>query len=93
MTKTKETKKQLKQRINTLQSQMPSSYVSALRNIENCGSDRYTGSGVILTLTDFNGNPIVYPVCITDGLESKTIDALKEEIRNCLDLILSLNKV
>ena len=89
----KETKKQLKQKIVTLQSQIPSSYVSALRNIENCGNDKYTGSGVILTLTDFNGNPIVYPVCITDGLEPETINALKEEIRNCLHLTLSLNKV
>lgn len=93
MTKIKETKKQLKQKIITLQSQMPSAYTAAIRNIEAADGNFYMGSGVILTLTDFSGKEIVSPVCITDGLYPKTIEALKGEFLNSLDLTLSLNRV
>lgn len=89
----KETKKQLKQRIITLQSQIPSAYTAAIRNVENCGTSNYTGSGVILKLTDFNGKELVSPVCITDGLSNEAIDILTREFEISLQLTLAVNKI
>jgi hypothetical protein len=44
------------------------------------GSKNYRGSGLIITIANLSGEPIVHPFLCTNGLTFETITALKKQI-------------
>lgn len=57
------------------------------------GKDRYMASGVIVSVTNLSGKPLVEPVLIADGLSRDTIDALRRDVKASYDYRLTMNKI
>lgn len=88
----KVTKKQLKREIEILKSQNLHSLIEAFNNIGKCSKEKYTGSGITITIKNINKENFV--ICdeffITDGLSKDTIDSIKRDIKDTYNLKMSL---
>lgn len=51
-------------------------YHFAVPELRKCTEQRFTGSGVVMTLTALGGRAIFLPVLFRDGLSQASIDAL-----------------
>ncbi len=61
-------------------------YHFAQNDIKKAGTDKLTGSGVVITLTVLGGREIISPVLIVDGLSAETIAALSADFVRSYEL-------
>lgn len=76
------TRAELEREILELKAQLPSTYHSSARALFQAAKDKCTGSGVIITIEKLGGGKIVRPTMIKNGLRSKTIESLIEDLRD-----------
>lgn len=91
MEKQKETKKQLKRKLQILESDNFYALAKAYENIDRCNTNNFMASGVTITIKNINkDNPIICEeFCILDGLSDETIEAIKKDIKRSYDLKMS----
>lgn len=77
---------ELKAQLYATKAQLPCNLKSAYNNLNGIGPAKYMASGVIVSITDLNGNQIVPPFMCADGLEKATIEALQSQIKKTRNL-------
>ena len=89
MKKITHTIKDIKNQLRILEASQLFRICDAVRNIEKCGIDRYTGSAVTITIRNLNVdiNNVVEEVCINDGLSPETIQAIQQDLRRSYALV------
>lgn len=82
---------ELRNKIRVLEACGLHAICEAYRNIDKCGSDRYLGSAVTITIKNINKtkNTVVEEVAISDGLSDETIAAIKADIKRSHELLMS----
>lgn len=91
MEKQKETRKELKRKLQITESDSFYALTNAYKNIDSCTTDNFMASGVTITIKNINkNNPIICEeFCIIDGLSEETIKAIKKDIKRSYDLKMS----
>ena len=79
----------LKHELRVMKASQKSVICEAFRNVSKCGTDRYMGSAVTITIRNINKdkNVVVEEVCISDGLSAETIAAIKADLKRSYDLL------
>lgn len=84
-------KAQLKEKalLNQYQASSIMNYHIASINLLKLGRAHLLGSGLILSIHHLNGKEAIEPVCIKDGMSSKSINSLLDDIQYSFDLAVS----
>ena len=53
--------------------------------LDKISTDKMFGSGVIISITNLSGKPIVDPTVVSDGLSPETIAALQADMRRSFE--------
>lgn len=86
MKKNRKTKAQLKHEISVLKGSLASSYHFASASIHKASTDHLMASGCLLSLHFINGDQVIEPVFIKDGLSDSTINAIKADLKRSYEL-------
>lgn len=84
--KQKLTKAQLRLRLKHMEAQLAHAYHFADAYLKKTGTDRMMASGVVLELTANNGEALIPPVMIKDGLSNETIAAIRADLARSYEL-------
>lgn len=84
--KQKLTKSQLRLRLKHMEAQLAHAYHFADAYLKKAGTDRMMASGVVLELTANNGEAIIPPVMIKNGLSEATIAAIRADLARSYEL-------
>lgn len=76
----KPTRKELERQIRELESQLVHRLAFTAKELDKFNREKFTGSGVIVTIEGLGGRLKLEPVMLRDGLSHATIDALKADI-------------
>jgi len=70
----------LQQQLIAARAQQTHNYHFASYALDKMTTKRFMGSGLIITIKALNGEELIKPVCIKDGLSDATIAALQADL-------------
>ena len=74
-------------------SSLPFAYHFAGNELLKLSRDNFMGSGVILSVSDLKGKPLLNQVCLKDGFSNKTINTLLDDMQYSYDLATSFEPI
>lgn len=77
----------LQQELINLKASRPLNYKLALSEIKDINNSKYTGSGVVIHVTNLLGHNVLRPVYLESGFSNELIAAFTNDIKNSLDKI------
>lgn len=80
------TKAELQRKVSMLEAQLVHQHHFADAKLAKANTAHFSGSAVVLSLTNLSGADIIEPIAIRDGLSDETIYALRRDIRRSYEV-------